>query len=327
MQFKCANCGGNVVYDPKGRSMLCENCNSRDSEEIINQQDCYSCVSCGAPLTVKKFTSATKCESCGSYSIVDEKINYPYGADVMLPFRISKEDATEILRKEFKNRVLCPDDFLSARTLEQLSGEYVPFWLYSYDTHAKWNGTATKVRVWRSGNKEYTETSRYAIYREMEIKYQRVPVDASEDMPDKIMDIMEPYNYKELEEFQEKKLSGFYAETYNMPPQDLEGRAVEKVNGDTDEWIRDSINGYDSVHANSKNYNNQPVNREFALMPVWKYVYRFHGKNLEYYVNGQTGKAYGKIPKSTGKTFFVAGSLLLSLICLGQAIGFILEVL
>ena len=71
MQFKCVNCGGNVVYDPKSGSMLCMSCNSVNTEEIVKQDDCYACPSCGAKLTVNDFTSATKCEYCGSYNRSD----------------------------------------------------------------------------------------------------------------------------------------------------------------------------------------------------------------------------------------------------------------
>ena len=58
MQFKCANCGGNVVYDPSDGHMKCMSCQSVDTEEVVTQEDSYSCPSCGAKLEVNDFTSA-----------------------------------------------------------------------------------------------------------------------------------------------------------------------------------------------------------------------------------------------------------------------------
>lgn len=327
MQFKCVNCGGNVVYDPKTKKMLCTSCNSADTEEIVKQENCYACPSCGGQLTVNEYTSATKCEYCGSYNIIDEKISYPYGPDLVLPFRFSKEEATELLRKEFKDKLFCPSDFLSKRTLENLEGEYVPFWLYSYDTHAVWNGIGTKVRTWRSGNTEYTETSTYQVYREMDIDFKQLPVDASVKMPDKIMDIMEPYEYKDLEKFEAKYMSGFQGETYNETPDQLEGRAKTKANNDAESLLRASMSGYTTLNANQKSIQHRPTARELAMLPVWKYVYRYGGKEFEYYINGQTGKVYGKLPKSGMKMLFAGSTMLVGLIVLMKVLQFALEVL
>lgn len=326
MQFRCMNCGGNVIYDPKSGSMLCASCNSVNSEEIVKQEDSYSCPSCGGKLTVNEFTSATRCEYCGTYNIIDEKITYPYGPDLVLPFRFSKEQATELLRKEFKDKLFCPGDFLSERTLEDLQGDYVPFWMYSYSTHAVWDGIGTKVRTWRSGDTEYTETSKYQVYREMNIDFKQVPVDASIPMPDNVMDIMEPYDYKALESFQPKFMSGFYAETYNQTPDQLEERARVKVDRDTNDWLNSSMKGYNSLTPNRKEIRHKPTAREFAMMPVWKYVYRYHNTDYEYYINGQTGKVYGKLPKSAGRILFSGISLLVGSMLLLRVLQYFMEV-
>lgn len=326
MQFKCVNCGGNMVYDPEKGKMLCLSCNAIDSEEIVKQDDCYACPSCGGKLTVTDFTSATKCEYCGTYTIIDEKITYPYGPDLILPFRFTKDQATELLRKEFKDRLFCPGDFLSQRTLEKMEGDYVPFWLYSYDVTAEWDGIGTKVRTWRNGDTEYTETSKYHVYRRMELDFNRVPVDASIKMPDGIMDLMEPYSYEQLQKFEAKYMSGFEAETYNQTPDELEGRAKTKVDRDADAQLKVTMTGYTSLIPSRNDIQHRARAREFAMLPVWKYVYRYHGKDLEYYINGQTGKIYGKMPKSIGRIVFSSGSLLIVGMLLMLALQYFVEV-
>lgn len=326
MQFRCVNCGGNVIYDPKSGHMICASCNSQDTEEIVKQNDSYICVSCGGKLTVNEYTSATRCEYCGTYNIIDEKVTYPYGPDLVLPFRFSKEQATELLRKEFKDKLFCPHDFLSERTLENLEGDYVPFWMYSYDTEAIWEGIGTKVRTWRSGNTEYTETSKYQVARELEIDFNRIPADASIAMPDKIMDLMEPYEYEDLKGFDAKYLSGYTAETYNQTPDGVEVRAKAKADRDAREWLNSTLTGYNSLSPTKSQIIHKPRAREFAVMPVWKYVYRYHSRNYEYYINGQTGKVYGTMPKSTGRILFTGGTMLAGLLLLMQVIQFFVEV-
>ena len=41
----------------------------------------------------------------------------------------------KLMRDNFKTRVFAPTDFLSEARLNGMSGEYVPFWMYDYDTY------------------------------------------------------------------------------------------------------------------------------------------------------------------------------------------------
>ena len=123
---------------------------------------------------------------------------------MILPFEISKEKAVGILKKEFGRRILTPDSFLSHSTLECLEGSYVPFWLYDYRADVDYEGKATKVRVYRSGNYEITETSHYRVVRKLNVEFDKIPVDASKRMADDIMELMEPYEYKAFQNFEEK---------------------------------------------------------------------------------------------------------------------------
>lgn len=101
--------------------------------------------------------------------------------------------------------------------------------MYDYDSNVDYQAVGTKVRTWTSGDKRYTETSYFDVARKIHVNYQGIPVDASIAMEDGIMDLMEPYDYAELIKHDNKFLSGFEAETYNMPPDQLASRAQEKL--------------------------------------------------------------------------------------------------
>ena len=85
------------------------------------------------------------------------------------------------------------------------------------------------MRSWTTGNTQYTETSYYDIVRDMDIDFVKIPVDASVEMPDDVMDLMEPFDYKELQEFKPEYLSGFHSERYNMTSDLVESRAKAKM--------------------------------------------------------------------------------------------------
>lgn len=301
MIFKCKNCGGNAVYEPGRKRMYCPHCESLDSEDIVPDSSITQCVNCGAPINIGEYTSACKCAHCGSYIVFNERVEGVYEPHLILPFKINKDAAVEAMNTEFRKRTFTPSSFLSEKSLEGMQGIYVPFWMYDYQAQYDFEGTATKVRTWTSGNTEYTETSYYDVERHMTAGFDKVPVDASLAMEDGEMDLMEPYTYEELEGFNPKYMSGFFGEIYNQSAPELEGRAKEKIRDASDKLMGQSLSGYSSVTPRNKNLHLERDGVNYALLPVWMYLYQYRGKTYRFHVNGQTGKVIGKTPVSKAK--------------------------
>ena len=306
MLFRCKNCGGNIVYNPEKKAMCCPHCESLDSEEKmatpqITEDNKVSCASCGAPIELKEHTSATRCPNCGTYGVLDERVTGKFLPHLIIPFKIGKETAKELLKKEFSKRPFTPSGFLSNASLDKMEGNYVPFFMYDYHSDMRYQATGTKVRTWTDGSYRYTETSYYDITREMFADFEKVPVDASIAMDDGLMDLIEPFDYGQLEQHQDKYLSGFLAEKYNMGERDLTPRAVTKVMNDSKAMMEATVVGYATVTNVHENIN--PIKKavDYALLPVWEYIFSYQGKEYKYHVNGQTGKVLGKTPVAKGK--------------------------
>lgn len=304
MLFRCKNCGGNIVYSPEKKTMCCPHCDSLDSEEkIVESQTILPtegtiCPSCGAPVPLKEHTSATRCSSCGNYLIIDERVQGQFTPHLIIPFKISKEQAKELLHKEFDKRPFTPMGFLSNASIAKMEGTYVPFFMYDYKSDMDYHAIGTKVRTWSDSKYDYTETSYYDIVREMNAEFKKVPVDASIEMDDKMMDLIEPYNYQELEEHQDKFLSGFLSEKYNMGEKTLTPRAEAKVKRDSHEMIQSTVSGYSTVTQATETIVPTKRGVDYALLPVWEYVFNYLGKDYKFHVNGQTGKILGETPVS-----------------------------
>ncbi len=309
MIFKCQNCGGNVLYNPEKGSMHCPHCDSVESQQKMEGSSQMSCANCGAPLETERFTSASKCAHCGNYIIFDEKVQGMYRPNLILPFKVGKQQAKDILKKEFKKKAFTPSGFLKDAALEKMEGSYVPFWLYDYQANYVFDGGATKIRTWRSGNKEYTETSYYHVYRDMDIDFNKIPVDASDAMDDSVMDLMEPYHYNVLENFDEKYMSGFLSEVFNQPADALEPRARDKAAKDSEGLMSESLSGYSSLKPHRKNLTINRSGLYYALFPVWVYTYTYQNQKFPFYINGQTGKVVGKTPLSKKKMLGYAATV------------------
>lgn len=327
MIYQCKNCGGNVVYHPDKKKMYCPHCDSLDSEEEVKSSVLTECAACGAPMEISSYTSACKCAHCGSFTILEERVEGEFTPHLILPFQISKEKAVKLLEKEFQSRYFTPLTFLSSATLEGMEGTYVPFFLYDYLAEFDYAGTGTKVRSWRSGNTEYVETSYFRVERNLEIDFDRIPVDASINMDDTKMDLLEPFDRKAMENFQKKYLSGFQAERCSEGMTDLEPRALEKARRDAEELLREELSAYTTLNAERKHLNLQRQTASYALLPVWVYYYNYHGQKYTYYVNGQSGKILGKTPTSKGKMFAYGASVWIFASAMLTLVKMILEVL
>ncbi len=311
MIFKCNNCGANTVWNPDKQAMCCPHC---DGLETQNEQPSpiTQCPSCGAPLSPKQYESASKCPQCGSYLIFEERITGEYTPHLVLPFMVSKKRAKELIREEFGKKLFLPADFLKEATLDKMEGSYIPFFLYDYFCDYRLRAIGQKVRRWRAGDYEYTETSNYEIIRHMTANFSRIPVDASIAMPDGEMDLLEPYDYHSLIPFAPKYLSGFEAEYFNIDRNSLEPRARQKARSDSNTLMEASITGYSSIINRSENNNLQITQEAYALLPVWNYYYHFRGKDYLFHLNGQTGKLVGKAPLSIPQIIIYTITMFLS---------------
>ncbi len=311
MIFKCRNCGGNVVYSPEKQKMFCPYCESVESEELQRSADgnMHICPDCGGEIPLKEHTAATQCPYCSNYLILDARVEGEYLPGKMIPFKLGKETCKKVLRDKFKKSVFAPEDFLSEVRLNSMQGTYVPFWFFDYDVNVDYQAEGTKVRNWVSGNMSYTETSYYDVRRNMDIDFRDIPVDASVEMPDDVMDLMEPYDYKQLISFEPRYMSGFYAEKYNMGAFQVESRARKKMSDDAGSLVKAQISGYSSVRQQRNDVRVNEDRQTYGLLPVWKYLYRYKDQEYPFYVNGQTGKIVGTVPISSGKVWGYTATL------------------
>lgn len=311
MYFRCKNCGANVVYSPERHGMYCPYCESEGSDERAEGQTgaLTLCPNCGGEVPVEEHTSATQCPYCDSFLIFNERVEGEYMPRMMIPFQMGKENCKKSLREKFKSCRFAPTDFLSEARLNAMQGIYVPYWFYDYKTVCQFRGEGTKVRVWRSGDREYTETSVYDVQRDMDLDFEKIPVDASIQMPDDVMDLIAPFQYGQMVDFKPEFMSGFYGEKYNMPSGEVENRARTLMKQDASKLLRESYAGYNSVRTLREDISVQGSRTAYGLLPVWKYIYRYKEQDYPFYVNGQTGKIVGTAPFSKAKFLAYTGTL------------------
>ena len=197
--YKCPNCDGGLVFDPQSGTYACEYCFSKFSqEELVAESQSsekiqeesiaetgtegleggavvYHCPSCGAEIITDETTAATFCFYCHNPIVLEGKLNGNYLPDSIIPFKITKEEATEGLLKWIKKKKYAPTGFYSKKNIEKMTGVYFPYWLYDCKIDGSMVGSARDVRIWTSGDVEYTETKVYEVKREGKISFRHLP--------------------------------------------------------------------------------------------------------------------------------------------------------
>lgn len=263
----------------------------------------YFCNNCGAVVLTDSDTTATSCSYCGAPVVLSDRLSGNMAPAKVIPFRINKEQAQTAFRKWCKNGRFTPNEFKKADRVKNITGMYVPFWLYDINGKGDVDATCTRTRSYTRGEYQHIETSYFHVYRKFDLNYLKIPVDASEKMNDELMDKMEPYNYSDLTQFEMPYLAGFLAEKYNYNDTDSFPRVRDRVSKYIEEYIRSTMGGYSTTRINRKDIHIQQRNAFYTLLPVWMVYYDYHDSEHVFAMNGQTGKIVGKPPISKGKVF------------------------
>ena len=344
---KCPTCGSNITFEPELGSMLCRNCGniyspdtmeSRGSFGISKEHDYMGdsdisgddkkrheivCNSCGATLIADENTMSTMCPFCGSPALITRRMTREFKPDYIIPFKIDKDEAKAISKKWLETRKYVPWGFRTKCRLKNMTALYVPAWLLDCVVHSEQGGTGRKGRI------------PFEVNAKMSYNVKGVPFDASIKIANKLIEAIEPYDYKDMVRFESKYLQGFYADKYDQVPTDITNRIVKRI----DKFSRNEIgliaNNYSSFEVRpEKNLTwMSDVSVKYCLLPVWFMTVEFEGSQYQFAINGQTGEASGQVPTtSTADKLAAIGRLTynpwrfapVALSLLGLAIMFIL---
>ena len=328
LNYKCPNCSAGLAFDSKSQKMKCEYCGktySLDELDKIEEQAedvkevkgdhwegfepeqwqsdekanmaVWSCPSCGAEILAEKTTGATVCPYCDNPMIMPEQFKDSYRPDYIISFRKSKKEAVEALKKHYEGKPLLPKIFKEQNHLEEIKAVYVPFWLFDLDTAGRFRYEATRTRIWDDEDYTYTETKFYHVVRSGKMKFEKIPVDGSRTIDDTTMEAIEPYDYKDLTEFDFSYLSGYLADKYDQEPDDLTERVYERMEKSVKDSFEKTVYGYATVVPRQEKITVTGKGKvKYALFPVWFLNTKWNGKNYSFAMNGQTGHLIGDLP-------------------------------
>lgn len=284
--------------------------NKESDKEAGKEADAvtYTCPSCGAQIVTDATTAATFCYYCHNPVVLGGRLEGKFLPDQVIPFSVSREDAEKgfkdyVCKKKFVLRA-----FYNKKQVESITGVYFPYWHYNTRLEGKMQGEARNVRVWRTGNTEYTETKYYQVSREGDVKLENLTENALGKANQELICGVMPYDFKDVKKFQLGFLSGFLAEKRDIEKKQIEKKVQQEARESAEKLMREQINGYSSVSVKNADFRALKEKWSYTLLPVWTITYKSKNGKIYYFsMNGQTGKVYGELPIDYKKISLVSG--------------------
>ena len=236
--------------------------------------------------------------------VLEGRLQGDFHPDQIIPFAFTREEAERRFYQWVAKKRYVPKGYFDAGKTEYFMGVYYPYWVLDCDTSADYAANANRIRVWRDSRNEYTETSTYRVHRQGNLHFEDLTRCALEGEGRELADGVMPYRVLEAIPFKMPYLSGFRAEIRNLESEALEPVFQNDVRTYTEHIMRDTVIGYDSVYNASLTSDVHQKTYQYALFPVWAFVYTGADQKKYYYsMNGQTGKIAGVLPLDRKKLF------------------------
>ena len=324
-EYKCPCCGGAITFDSTTQNMLCPYCGTQFDVQTLASYDTemksdtgddmqwqtagtqwhpaetaglisYICNSCGGEIVGDSNTAATACPFCDNPVLIPSRFSGDLRPDLVIPFRVDKEQAKAALRNHYKGKLLLPKVFKDENHIDEIKGIYVPFWLFDANAKASIRYKATRHRTWSDAHYIYTETSFFAVRRGGTLGFAQVPVDGSEKIDDTLMESIEPFDAAQAVPFHTAYLSGYLADKYDVAVEQSINRANQRIRRSTEDAFAGTVMGYSTVIPEASSITFQDGVSRYALYPVWLLNTTWNGQKFTFAVNGQTGKLAGDLP-------------------------------
>jgi predicted RNA-binding Zn-ribbon protein involved in translation (DUF1610 family) len=304
--FTCPKCGGQMVYAPDGRTLVCEYCEAQEQikarHESIEGDDfivalatakaqrkpissrSVDCRGCGATFLLSPQAITHRCPYCGSaYALEQVEVRELDAPDGIIPFTISENRARAALRIWFHE-----NPFDRQPRVARGIGVYLPAWLFDVGGQVNWTGS-----VYR--NKQLVPLSGSRVVGEY-----NVLVPASRRLCAELRDVFGQFDLSVIQPFDVRYLASWMAENFSVTAADaaLDARRIVQ------EKLRREIQANDELNQSIQDFSLRTANMlvesyRLVLLPVWLTSYTLveGGPRYDVLINGQTAEVLGLKPR------------------------------
>jgi predicted RNA-binding Zn-ribbon protein involved in translation (DUF1610 family) len=336
-ELACCDCGATLKFAPGTYSLSCDYCGASNeiappnSKTVVEETnlDKYlvdnfegedkismvtvKCTSCGSSTTLKPNITSDNCPFCDSALVVENgSLCSQHKPQYILPFQLDAKEAVNIFKKWLKKLWFAPNDLEKLALSDKLTGMYVPFWTYDCTTQTSYSGqrgidyqTTESYKTVENGEtitktRTVTKTKWQIVKGKVTHNFDDIVVPASRSMNREKLQKLEPWDLPKLVGYDDRFLSGFKTETYQVSLKEGYVEAKQKMQGKIEQLVKRDIGG-DRQRISSMNTDYKNPSFKHILLPVWISAFRYKGKVYQFLVNARTGEVQGERPYSPAK--------------------------
>lgn len=343
--YPCEQCGADVEFDIGSQRMKCPYCahirelGPPPAKKTVSEQDYIArihqvakkrtsktaaktdgvneirCDACGANVQFQGTLTATECAFCGApvtrEQIHDAEDRVP--VDGVLPFSVEQSRAKQVLRDWVRSRWFAPREFKERGIEGRFAGVYVPYWTFDSVTWNDYTGQRGVAYYVTVGSGKHRRTERRVNWYPASGRFRRVFDDvmvvAETQLPVELLQKLEPWPLRDCKPWDPQMLSGFFAQTYDLPLERGFAQAKSRMESEIEAQTRIEIGG-DEQRIHSIDSVFDPITYKHLLLPVWLLSYKYRDKTYRVVVNATTGEVQGTRPWSVWKITFLVLAIL-----------------
>jgi hypothetical protein len=294
-----------------------------DAADILT----LKCSACGAEVVIDtKEAPQARCHWCRNALSLNEAV--PNGAvpDVVLPFRLTREQACASIEAFVKKRrFFANTQFKQEFKTDNVMGVYLPYMVVDVNAKMAMRGSGEHlVRKYTVGDGKNQETrydaDLYAVSREFDLLIDDLTLEASDSRLDQnssrntnnIINTILPFPLEDAVKFDANYLRGFSSEKRDVNREQLANLVNAQSCDIARARARETTAFYDrGIRWDEELLATKGQLWKTAYLPVWLYSYmqtKSNGSNLLHYVavNGTTGETMGSIPVHIPKLLIVS---------------------
>ena len=336
-RFPCDQCGADLRFDPERNQLTCDHCGFHqpiddqpaalpvirelDLKRALSQQlpetesevtRVLTCPNCAALIEFDGSTHASECPFCATPVVTDTGAHRRLKPKGLAPFEIEEREAHKAMTVWLGRLWFAPNGLREyARKGRRMSGIYVPYWTFDADTKTRYSGQRgtvhERVRTVTVNGERRQKRTQHVRWNSVSGRVARffddVLVLASQGLPKKYTDALEPWDLSRLEPYRPEYLAGFQAEGYTVDLEQGFSEARDYMNRIILRDVKFDIGG-DRQRVSSMGTKMSDVTFKHILLPVWLAAYKYRGKTYRFVVNGQNGRVQGERPYSVWKITF-----------------------
>lgn len=342
--IKCKDCGANLKYLPGTPYLNCEYCGAKneieqEATEIIendfasflnekahleDKQEIVTvkCTNCAASTTLQPNVTSSTCPYCDTPLVVtNASTSSIIKPSYVLPFKVDRKDATQKFVGWAGSLWFAPNKLklYAQQSAEKLNGLYMPYWTYDTNTVSDYTGMRGEYYYvsesytdseGRTQTRQVQRTRWWPASGTVHNEFDDVLIVSSTSLPENLANELEPWDLPELVAYNDRYLSGFVTESYQVDLKTGFEKAKKRIQPVIRSTVESDIGGdvqqVTSIHSE---YND--ITFKHILLPVWLSSYKYKDKVYRFLINARTGEVQGERPYSAAKIALLVISILI----------------